>query len=151
MYPLLLARQIINLIFIASLSATGTRAVAAIYTCTDKAGQQTFTDRGCPGNSIYQPRANPVVDFAPLTTDEKAQLKSLQRQAEQSRLERQKSNLQRARRLATRQDQRKQDCQAAITALQNIANVRRKGYKLSAEAKLEASQASLQEIKRENC
>lgn len=151
MYPLLFARQIITLIFIASLSATGTRAVAAIYTCTDKTGQQTFTDRGCPGNSIYQPPANPAVNFTPLTTDEKTQLKSLNRLAEQSRLERQKSNLRRARRLATRQDQREQDCAAAVTALENIANVRRKGYKLAAAAKLEASQASLQEIKRENC
>ena len=151
MYALLFNRQIFVLISIACLYATSDRVVAAIYTCTDSAGQQVFTDRGCPGNSVYQPLSNPAVTFTPLTTDELTQLQSLSREAVQTRQRRQKSNLQRARRLATRKDQRKQNCVEAVTELATIAKVRRKGYKLSAALKLEESQASLQELKRENC
>ena len=154
MYPLLFNgpnRQITILISIACLCATNVHANAVIYTCTDSTGQQTFTDRGCPGNSVYQSSSNPAVNFTPLTTNERTQLQALSRDAAQARLRQQKSNLGRARRLAARKDQRQQNCNKAVTALETIAKVRRKGYKLSAEQKLEESQSSLKDLKRENC
>lgn len=92
-----------------------------------------------------------MVNFTPLTTDEITQLQALSRDAAQTRQRQQKSNLGRARRLAARKDQRQQNCIEAVTGLESITKVRRKGYKLSAEQKLEESQSSLKDLKRENC
>jgi hypothetical protein len=144
-------RQIIYLTCVTSLYVISDRAAATIYTCTDSEGRQVFTDRGCPGKLIYQPAPNPIVKFTPLTTDELSRLQSLSRRTEETQHRRQKSKLQRARRLANLQSQRKQSCIEAVTALRTIATTRRKGYKLSAAQGLARSQASLEHKKRENC
>ena len=151
MHPLSIFRQFLNLMCIGLLCGMSYRASAVIYTCTDSEGQQTFTDRGCPGYSIYQPPSNPPVAFAPLNGDEIAQLKSLARHTAQTRLHRQKSNQQSAKRMAKSQSHRKQRCIEATAALAEIAVTRRKGYKLSAAQSLEKSQSSLQQIKKDNC
>ncbi len=130
---------------------------ATIYLCTDAQGNRLYTDHGCTVEpqagvkrltaEIYTPAEQPAVAFAPLTESERQRLRQLSDYKQPSR---QRS----ARSTADREvtgGRDAQACLAARTALKQLRQRRRAGFKLDETTDMEAQEAHWKAQRRRAC
>jgi|GEM_PF-2859071 len=122
-----------------------------IFQCTQNNGQMLFTDTGCPGQQRYDPPAEAVVEFLPLSAAELRRLKELSARTAQARKQRSVKQQQRQRALVKQAAAAEQACNRAKAELTTIAIQRRKGYSIKQSKQLSAAQRKHQAAKRKNC
>ena len=124
---------------------------ATIYKCTDNSGHATFTDRGCPNQALYTPSATPPVMFEPLDPRDQKRLQQAEQRQNKLQQQRNKARLTQQRKIKADAEHKRALCEQAKRQLEQLAEQRRKGYSLSAQAKLDAAQAKFKRSKQHNC
>ncbi len=141
---------------LAAFTSTGT-ADAAVIHCRDEAGRMHFRQFGCPSGAIpITPDANAgerlsVVATAPLSPAEQSALAELERSLERDRQSRARAQARAARERSARAAADAQRCREAEQKLARLAETRRKGYRATAEAKLESEEAHWRATRKATC
>ena len=124
----------------------------AIWQCTSPAGTVTFTDQPCADKQTERKVVTRSLITLPALHNQSWQRADAIGQRAQQQLRarvrnksRQRSALERSR------HQREKICRAARSDLERIQAKRRKGYRLSDEAKLDADEGNLDQQIREHC
>jgi hypothetical protein len=135
--------------------ATG--AQAAVMQCRDDAGQTHFLQFGCPPDTTpMAPDGNPadrlsVVVTAPLSAEEERALVQLERRLAKDRQQRAQVRARTARARAAEAADAGRRCREATRQLEQLAETRRKGYRATAEARLEAEEARWRSARKSSC
>ncbi len=130
-------------------------ASAAVSQCLDQAGRTHFLQFDCPPGTRRVP-PDPdvlmsVVVTAPLSAAEQQALEALERTLARDRTQRQQARARNARRQAARAAEQNHRCAEARERLTELERTRRKGYRATAEARLEAEEARLRAVRKASC
>ena len=134
-------------VFITGELSLGQIGHAAVLRCEDDAGRTHFRQFQCPPGTALaapdrQPQANlSVVESVPLSPAEQAALRELDRTLARDRAQRARDRTRSARARSARAADAAARCREATGRLEALAETRRKGYRATAEAGLEAEEA----------
>jgi len=110
----------------------------AIYRCTGAAGEAMFSDLPCPGGSVEALRPLTTLHMAGLSADERATLDRLDRERlAQSRID-QRRSIRPSAAQSRALDQSARRCAAAQAGLDRVRAMKRRGYRASGAAALDA-------------
>jgi hypothetical protein len=132
-------------------------APAAVIQCQDDAGRTHFQQFDCPPDTRLIPpdeQAEPrlsVIVTVPLSPEEERALDQLQRSLAKARNERAKQRARSARERSARAEEDARRCREANRKLTELAETRRRGYRATAEARLETEEARWRDTRKSTC
>ncbi len=146
-------------LFLTSILAIGCclSATAAVIQCRDEAGRTHFRQFDCPPGSTRITPGEPatsrlsVIETVPLSAEEQRALELLERALAQDRQVRKRQRARSARERSARAAEDARRCQEANLKLTELAETRRRGYRATAEARLESEEAHWRATRKATC
>jgi len=124
-----------------------------VYRCSTTTGAVLFT-QFCPPDrqlALHEPESSSFVEFAPLSAEEQHTLTDLQRELERQRTSHRQALKRQARARREESERAASRCREATGALEALDAERRKGYRATDAAALDARERELSRMKRSNC
>lgn len=149
--------QLLMPILALSISSGTVPADAAVVHCRDEAGRTHFQQFGCPpGATLITEDADTehrlsVVVTAPLSRAEEQALERLERSLEKDRQVRATTRARAARERSARAAEDARRCREAEQKLVQLAETRRRGYRLKAAAQLDSEEAHWRAVRKAAC